>query len=62
MQNWLTLNQMENLVYIYINNKLLWEQPSTILTAWYEKICCLKIQHPMLMKVEMKTSHQAKTP
>ncbi len=28
---------MEDLVYIYTNNKLLWEQPNTNPMAWYEK-------------------------
>jgi len=35
--NRLTLNRMEDLVYIYINNKLLRKQPNTNPMAWYEK-------------------------
>ncbi len=37
MQNWLTSNQAEDLVYIYTNSKLLREQPSANPMAWYEK-------------------------
>ncbi len=37
MQNWLTSNRAKDLVYIYINSKLLREQPDANLTTWYEK-------------------------
>ncbi len=36
MQNWLTSNRAEYLVYIYTNNKLLRKQPSANPMAWYE--------------------------
>jgi hypothetical protein len=37
MRNQLMLDRVEDLVYIYINNKLLREWPNTNPMTWYEK-------------------------
>ncbi len=37
MQNWLTSSWVEDLVYIYNNNKLSWEQLGANPTTWYNK-------------------------
>ncbi len=37
MWDWLTLNWAEDLMYLYTNNKLLWERPSTNPMACYKK-------------------------
>ncbi len=37
VQNWLTSSWVEDLVYIYINRKLLWEWPGINPMTWYKK-------------------------
>jgi hypothetical protein len=37
VQNWLTSSWVEDLVYIYNNNKLLWERLGANPTTWYNK-------------------------